>query len=100
MTPTHVSANKSTPYSILAGTTRAIYGTNLLVAPGIMTGNTDTRYYWDLSEHIFRYGPGWDKEQKALGNIHTVDEKQGVQAHVDAVRWFWAFVRNMDEADL
>lgn len=99
VTPTDTSADKSTPYSVLAGTTRALYGKEMLVAPGIMTGNTDTRFYWDVSEHIFRYGPGWDKEQTALGNIHTVDERMGVQGHVDAVRWFWAFVRNMDEAD-
>ncbi|KAF1831966.1 carboxypeptidase S, partial [Decorospora gaudefroyi] len=32
-----------TPYRVLAGTTRALYGTELLVSPGIMTGNTDTR---------------------------------------------------------
>ncbi|PSN73487.1 vacuolar carboxypeptidase-like protein Cps1 [Corynespora cassiicola Philippines] len=100
VTPTQIDAKKDTPFSILSGTTRALYGKDLLVAPGIMTGNTDTRYYWGLSEHIFRYGPGWDKEQNGMGNIHTVDEKVGVTAHVDTVRWFWAFVRNMDEANL
>lgn len=104
ITPTslHLSSNssRSTPFSILSGTTRALYGKDLLVSPGIMTGNTDTKYYWDLSEHIFRYGPGWDKEQKGLGNIHTVDEKMGVQAHVDTTRWMWSWIRNMDEAEL
>jgi Gly-Xaa carboxypeptidase len=89
-----------TPYQILSGTTRALYGRELLVSPGIMTGNTDTRYYWDLSENIFRYGPGWDKEQVGLGNIHTVDERVGVQAHLDTVKWMWGWIRNMDEAAL
>jgi len=65
-----------------------------------MTGNTDTRYYWGLSEHIFRYGPGWDREQVGLGNIHTVDERMGVRAHVDTVRWMWGWIRNVDEAEL
>jgi len=100
VTPTHSTSDKKTPYEILSGTTRALYGKSLIVAPGIMTGNTDTRYYWGLSEHIFRYGPGWDKDQVGLGSIHTVDEKMGVQAHVDTVRWMAAFVRNMDEADV
>jgi Gly-Xaa carboxypeptidase len=100
VTPTQSTSDKKTPYEILSGTTRALYGTSLIVAPGIMTGNTDTRYYWGLSEHIFRYGPGWDKEQVGLGNIHTVDERMGVQAHLDTVRWMAAFVRNMDEADV
>lgn len=98
-TTTNRNAKKASPFSVLSGTTRALYGKELLVAPGIMTGNTDTRYYWGVSEHIFRYGPGWDKQQKGLGNIHTVDERVGVRAHVDTVRWMWGFVRNMDEAD-
>ncbi|PVI05162.1 carboxypeptidase S [Periconia macrospinosa] len=92
--------SRLTPFDILSGTTRALYSTDVLVAPGIMTGNTDTRYYWDLSEHIFRYGPGWDKEQVGLGDIHTVDERIGIQGHIDGVRWFVQFLRNMDEAEL
>ncbi|EOA91697.1 uncharacterized protein SETTUDRAFT_162319 [Exserohilum turcica Et28A] len=90
----------STPFFILSGTTRALYGTELIVSPGLMTGNTDTRYYWDLSENIFRYGPGWDKDQVGMGNVHTVDERVGVQAHLDTVRWMWGWIRNMDEAVL
>jgi Gly-Xaa carboxypeptidase len=105
VTPTslHLSSSNNTrvtPFSILSGTTRALYGKDLIVSPGLMTGNTDTRYYWDLSEHIFRYGPGWDKEQVGMGNIHTVDERVGVQAHLDTVKWMWSWIRNMDEAEL
>lgn len=58
-----------TPWAVLSGTTRALYGEGIVVAPGIMTGNTDTRYYWDLTRHIFRYMPGWDSEEEGLGNM-------------------------------
>lgn len=98
VTPTTVGS--ISPYSILAGTTRALYGEEIIVSPGIMTGNTDTRYYWDLSKHIFRWNPGWIPGEEGLGRIHTVDERVSVDAHVNAVRWFSRFVRNMDEADL
>lgn len=67
VTPTSVEG--VTPYSVLSGTTRALYGERVVVAPGIMTGNTDTRYYWDLTRHIFRYMPGWDEEEEGLGNM-------------------------------
>ena len=96
VTPTSISPVSA--YSILSGTTRALYGEEVLVAPGIMTGNTDTRYYWDLSPNIFRYVPGWDSEAEGLGNIHTVDEKISVKAHVYNVQWFSLFLRNMDES--
>ena len=100
VTPT--STLPISPYSVLSGTTRALYGTQILMAPGIMTGNTDTRYYWDLSRHIFRYAMGWDPEDKqgGLGQIHTVDEKISVTAHVSAAQWYSLFIRNMDEAPL
>lgn len=94
------NSSRVTPFNVLSGTTRALYGKDLIVSPGLMTGNTDTRYYWNLTEHIFRYGPGWDRDQVGLGNIHTVDEKVGVQAHVDTTRWMWSWIRNMDEAEL
>ncbi|KAI0119565.1 carboxypeptidase s [Daldinia grandis] len=98
VTPT--SVDEVTPYSVLSGTSRALYGETLLVSPGIMTGNTDTRYYWDLTKHIFRYGPGWDPEQEGLDGVHTVDEKLSIFAHIKGVQWYSLFIRNMDEAEL
>jgi Gly-Xaa carboxypeptidase len=41
VTPTNIDV--VSPYKVLSGTVRALYGTNVTVAPGIMTGNTDTR---------------------------------------------------------
>lgn len=89
------------PFAIIAGTTRALYGKEVIVAPGIMTGNTDTRYYWNLTKHIFRYGPGYDPEDdKGLAGVHTINEKVSIRNHVNAVRWFTLFVRNMDEVEI
>ena len=99
VTPT--DAHKISPYYILAATTRALYGEDIIVSPGSTTGNTDTRYYWDLTKHIFRYGPGYDPTVRpGLGNIHTVDEHMSIVNHIGMVKWFTLFVRNMDETDL
>ncbi|KAF2100594.1 Zn-dependent exopeptidase [Rhizodiscina lignyota] len=99
LTPTNV--DELTAYAVLSGTVRALYGEDVIVAPGLMTGNTDTRYYWDLTRHIFRFAPGWDGEQGGLANgVHTVDEHVSVKAHINGVKWFSLFIRNMDEATL
>ncbi|KAK1763425.1 carboxypeptidase S [Phialemonium atrogriseum] len=98
-----VTPADATPFEVVAGTTRALYGRETVVTPGIMTGNTDTRYYWDLTRHIFRFGPGFDPESDSSmggGNIHTVDERASVAGHINSVRWFTLFVRNMDDADI
>lgn len=57
-----INVDKNTPYRIVAGTVRAVYGEDIIVSPGMSTGNTDTRFYWDLTKHIFRFGPGYDPE--------------------------------------
>lgn len=100
VTPTD-GENKNSPFAVLAGTTRAVYGDEIIVSPGMTTGNTDTRYYWNTTKHIFRFGPGYDPDfDGGLGNIHTVDEHISVANHLGMVRWFVMFVRNMDEATL
>ncbi|KAK4205129.1 putative carboxypeptidase [Triangularia verruculosa] len=89
----------NSPFATLAGTVRAVYGKKVIVTPGIMTGNTDTRYYWDLTRHIFRFSPGYDADDEVgLGKIHTVDERVSMVNHIHTVRWYVTFVRNMDEA--
>ncbi|PNS21795.1 Histone deacetylase 8 [Sphaceloma murrayae] len=97
----YLSSGKLSPWGILSGTTRALYGEDVKMAPGMTTGNTDTRYYWDLSRHIFRFGPGYDPadNETGFGNIHTVDERQSVTGHINAVRWFVGWVGNVDEAE-
>ncbi|KAK0718588.1 hypothetical protein B0T26DRAFT_741486 [Lasiosphaeria miniovina] len=100
--PSPVTPADGRPYAVLAGTVRALYGGDgVVVAPGIMTGNTDTRYYWALTRHIFRFGPGYDADEgTGLENIHTVNEKISVASHVNTVKWLMLFLRNMDEAEL
>ena len=100
VSPTTVDS--MTPYWVVAGTTRALYGKQVFLAPGIMTGNTDTRYYWDTTSHIFRYKPGYDSDEAGLdgGEIHTVDENVSVLSHVRNVKWYSLFIRNMNEIEL
>lgn len=98
LTPTSIDG--TTPFSVFSGTTRALYGQEVIVAPALTTGNTDTRHYWDLTRHIFRFSPGWDPRDEGLGNAHTVNERVGASHHVAGVQWYSLFIRNMDEADL
>ncbi|KAI1126409.1 peptidase family M20/M25/M40 [Nemania abortiva] len=100
VTPTSVDG--TTPYGVLSGTTRGLYGEDILMAPGIMTGNTDTKFYWDLTKHIFRYAPGFvpGKPELLPDGIHTVNEKLNIIGHIKGAQWYSMFIRNMDEAEL
>jgi Gly-Xaa carboxypeptidase len=80
--PAPVTDTEGASYKLLSGTIKAVYAAHrggepkepIHVAPGIMSGNTDTRYYWQLSEHIVRYNHMNAVGSTALGGVHTVNE--------------------------
>ena len=79
ITPTGADA---APYQLLSGTIKATYNAHrsindansIIVAPSIMSGNTDTRFYWKLSSHIFRYNHHNAVGGSAVSGLHTVNE--------------------------
>ena len=62
-----VTPTNDTVWSYLAGVTRHVYEdlvfTNItypiVTVPSMLTGNTDTRHYWNLTRNIFRFSPGF-----------------------------------------
>lgn len=68
----------------------------VVVTGDIMTGNTDTRFYWSLSENIYRWSPS-----RAGGtfNIHTVDERIHLSAHLEAMMLYYDLIRSFDGWD-
>ncbi|KAL1311047.1 hypothetical protein AAFC00_001261 [Neodothiora populina] len=87
------------PYwRVFAGTIRSVFEkrdpTVTMVVPvgDIMTGNTDTVHYWNLSRNIYRFSPRWSGTTKG---VHTVDERIDMRAHVEAVRLYYDLMRNL-----
>ncbi|KAJ6256425.1 hypothetical protein Dda_8926 [Drechslerella dactyloides] len=85
----------SSPYRLIAGTTRHVMGEDFVVIPSLNNGNTDTFWYWKVSNNIFRYAP----MPSARENIHTVNERISMKAYVLMVEWFFTFIRNADETN-
>ncbi|KAK7911858.1 peptidase family M20/M25/M40 [Apiospora marii] len=63
----------------------------------LMTGNTDTRHYLHLSKHVYRWTP---TRKGGTQNAHTVDEAIDMQAHMEALRFYYDLVRNFDAAEV
>ena len=128
--PAPVSPTDEAPYKLLSGTIRATYETRpgveqereIKIAPGIMTGNTDTRYYWSLTKHIFRYNHHGEQLTGSDGipsGVHTVNERKSfclilsslvtlflfptdirVDDFVEMIRFFVTFILNTNEYEL
>ncbi|KAK8078857.1 Peptidase family M20/M25/M40 [Apiospora phragmitis] len=62
----------------------------------LMTGNTDTRHYLHLSKHVYRWTP---TRKGGTQNAHTVDEAIDMQAHMEALRFYYDLIRNFDAAE-
>lgn len=86
-------------WKYLGGVTRHIYedfvfpdSEPVIFSPGIMTGNTDTRHYWNLTSHIFRYSPVFSKDVMKESHIHSVDEKIRFSSHLHLVAFFHQYI--------
>ncbi|KAH7929100.1 carboxypeptidase S [Leucogyrophana mollusca] len=106
VTPTDESA---VPWQLLSGTIKATYNSHrdirgddtVVISPGVMSGNTDTRYYWKLTEHIFRYGHQEGASGGALpSGVHTVNEAISIGNFVEIIRFFTTLILNVDESAL
>lgn len=69
---------------------------DVIMAPSISTGNTDTKRYWNLTKNIYRFA--YLDNSGGLGGVHTVDERMEVGAFTEQVRWFLNFIVNVDES--
>ncbi|OQE24064.1 hypothetical protein PENFLA_c010G07259 [Penicillium flavigenum] len=68
----------------------------VVVTGDVMTGNTDTRFYWSLSDNIYRWSPS-----RAGGslNIHTVDERIRLDVHLEGMMLYYDLIRSFDAWD-
>jgi len=93
--PAPVSPFDTQAYKTFTGTIKQVFGEDYIVAPSLMTGNTDTKFYWNLSRNIYRFSPVRDEGR---ANAHTVDERIGMKEHVEGVRFYAQMIFNGDRA--
>jgi len=91
--PSPVSPFDTDAYKTFTGTIKQVFGEDYIVAPSLMTGNTDTKYYWDLSKNIYRFSP---VREEGRANVHTVDERIGMKEHIEGVQFYVQMVLNGD----
>ncbi|EED13753.1 vacuolar carboxypeptidase Cps1, putative [Talaromyces stipitatus ATCC 10500] len=82
----------------LSGVTRQFFETltnkTVLVVGDVMTGNTDTRFYWNLTRNIWRFSP---MRTGGSENIHTVDERVDIDVHLEGLAFYYELIRAFDK---
>lgn len=76
---------KSTGFEVIRTSVENIFG--FICAPNLCVGNTDTRWYWNLSENIFRFSPV-ALTMKEVSMFHGFNERIGVDALTNMVDFY------------
>lgn len=94
--PSPVSDPESDAFRLLATTAREVAGADVLVAPYLVMGGTDAKYYSGRSANVFRFLPvriGAD----ALRLAHGTNERIPVESLATAVAFMRRLVQRSDE---
>lgn len=94
--PSPVSDASGAPFQMLARTIMQIVpDDDVIVAPYVVPGGTDAKYYSGRSRHVFRFLPT-PMEADALQRIHGTNERMSKEGFVTSIKFFQQLIRNSD----
>ncbi len=89
-----VSDVDSTSYALLTRTIRQVAGEEqVLVAPYLVTGGTDSRYLNELAENVYRFLFN-RLDAQDLKRIHGTDERISVANYAQVIRFYYQLMKN------
>ncbi len=90
--PSPVSDVTSADFRTLQRTITEVFP-GVIVAPWLVIGGTDARYFRDLSADVYRFNGGWLKPDD-LARAHGTDERIAVRDYGRMVRFYVQLLRN------
>jgi carboxypeptidase PM20D1 len=67
----------------------------VVVAPWLVVGGTDAKYYSGSSANVFRFLPA-RFEEDVMTRFHGTDERMSVDSYLASIRFFHRLIRNAD----
>ena len=90
--PPAVSRVDSEPYRILEKTIRNLHPETIVV-PGLLGGATDSRYFTEISDEVYRFYPiRIDKE--SMERFHGIDEKISKENYKEIIQFSYHLIKN------
>ncbi|QLG75026.1 hypothetical protein HG535_0H03530 [Zygotorulaspora mrakii] len=103
--PAPMSPSSGPVWDLFAGTIQNVFENGVFaedpeadfyISTTLISGNTDTRYYWDLSKFIYRF-VGSLMDPEILKTLHSVDEHVDISGHLSATAFIYEYVINASE---
>ncbi|GAM20666.1 hypothetical protein SAMD00019534_038410, partial [Acytostelium subglobosum LB1] len=93
--PSPISSADSPSFRLIQATVLQEFP-EVIVAPGLMVANTDTKWYWDLSNNIYRFCPQ-ELSHSDLKRFHGMDERLSSSDYRQLVDFYYHLIRNGDQ---
>ncbi|CAB4256483.1 similar to Saccharomyces cerevisiae YJL172W CPS1 Vacuolar carboxypeptidase yscS [Maudiozyma barnettii] len=104
--PSPVSASNGPTWDLLTGTIQNLFvndvwgpqglDNNVYSASAIVTTNTDSKHYWNVTDTIYRF-IGAVTDPSILETVHSVDEHVIMDNHLQSVAFFYEFIVNTND---
>ncbi len=96
--PSFVSDTESESFKLIQKTTSEIFP-DVLVAPYLVLGATDSKHYKNLTKNIFRFEPTrFDDED--LKRFHGTDERIPIESYKETISFYIQLIKNSNEPSL
>ncbi len=87
-----VSPHDSEPFKRLAASVKAIYP-DAVVSPYLVLGATDARYFYSISDHVYRFSP-FPMEKEDLPRIHGINERVSIKGFKNSVDFYATLLKD------
>lgn len=95
--PSPVSTTTSWGYELIASTIRGT-DDSILVAPYLIQGGTDAKYYYALTPNVYRFMM-ITATPESMRYVHGIDERVSVEDYLRAVRFYAHLLRRSSQAN-
>jgi carboxypeptidase PM20D1 len=92
--PSPVSRIDSEAYKSLEKTIRGMFPESIVV-PGLIGGGTDARYFYELSDNVYRFYP-MRLDPKSMTRFHGMDEKISKDNYKEIIEFCYHLIKNFD----
>lgn len=90
--PSPVSSTSGDSYKAIEKTIRELYP-SALVAPNLVIGATDSRYFSEISDNVYRFLP-IIANSKDLERLHGIDERISIEDFKNSIRFYHRLLLN------
>ena len=93
--PSPISPIDNPQYQRIARAIRSL-DNNILVAPYLTQAGTDSKYYYQLSDKVYRFLMA-RVNNKTLNRIHGIDEQISAEDYLNTIKFYHQIIANLDE---